>query len=119
MSVAILIRDLQDSGITLTARDDKLHVEAPTGTLTPELRAELLAHKPELLAELTRPESPAEPPTSRLVVDYRLRDHPGQWLVMLGAPGDRFDLIRQDLQVRYGGRLVDVRQHVAQPRPRQ
>jgi len=40
------------SGIVLEAQGDKLIVDAPSGTLTPQLRAELARHKPALLARL-------------------------------------------------------------------
>lgn len=56
---------------------------------------------------------PTIPEPSRIVCDVRLSDHPGSWFVLLGRPGQRFDLIRQELQVQYAGRLLDVRQHAA------
>jgi hypothetical protein len=40
--------------IRLEPRGALLHVEAPAGTMTPELRAALVAHKPLLLAVLDR-----------------------------------------------------------------
>jgi hypothetical protein len=39
-------------GIALEARGDRLHVEAPVGVVTPELRFELARHKPALVALL-------------------------------------------------------------------
>lgn len=41
--------------IVLAAQGDRLVVDAPTGALTPELRSELVRHKPALLALLTAP----------------------------------------------------------------
>ena len=50
MSAVQLIRQCRDAGIRLQARGDRLHVEAPAGSLTPELRQALADHKPALLA---------------------------------------------------------------------
>jgi hypothetical protein len=41
-------------GILLEARGDKLHIEAPQGTLTADLRDHLVRHKPSLLPVLMR-----------------------------------------------------------------
>ena len=43
----------QHAGVRLSARGDRLHVQAPAGALTPELRAALARHKAELLALLS------------------------------------------------------------------
>ena len=50
MSVTSLIRQCHDAGIRLQARGDRLHVEAPVGSMTPVLREALAAHKADLLA---------------------------------------------------------------------
>jgi hypothetical protein len=42
----------QQAGIALEARGDRLHVEAPAGTVTPELKDALVRRKVELLAVL-------------------------------------------------------------------
>ncbi len=47
-----LIRDLAGRGVRLTAHGDRLRVEAPAGTLTPELREMLAGAKPAILAAL-------------------------------------------------------------------
>jgi hypothetical protein len=47
-----LIAQCEEAGILLMPHGDKLRVYAPDGLLTPELRHRLLAHKPEILAEL-------------------------------------------------------------------
>ena len=48
-----LIRDLSARGVRLSRNADRLHVEAPAGTLTPELRKTLAEAKPAILAMLT------------------------------------------------------------------
>ena len=50
MNAIAIIRQCKDAGIQLQARGDRLHVEAPAGILTPELRQALADHKAELLA---------------------------------------------------------------------
>ena len=52
MSVANFIEELERVGIQLSANGDSLHYRAPKGALTPELRAELVGRKPEILAYL-------------------------------------------------------------------
>jgi hypothetical protein len=47
-----LIRDLSARGVRLARHGDRLHVEAPTGTLTPELRETIAEAKPAILAAL-------------------------------------------------------------------
>jgi TubC N-terminal docking domain len=48
-----LIAELAARSIALTAKGDTLHVKAPPGALTPGLRDEIKAHKPELLKALS------------------------------------------------------------------
>ncbi len=50
MNAISLIRDCRAAGIHLQARGDHLHVEAPAGSITPELRLALTEHKADLLA---------------------------------------------------------------------
>jgi hypothetical protein len=50
MSTIDLIRQCQSAGIRLQARGERLHVEAPAGSLTPEIRQALADHKAALLA---------------------------------------------------------------------
>lgn len=50
MSAIDLIRQCQSAGIQLHARGDRLHIEAPPGSLTPELRQALADYKADLLA---------------------------------------------------------------------
>ena len=52
MSAETLLSSLKLLGVELTARGETLHVSTPKGMLAPELRAKLLAHKPELLVLL-------------------------------------------------------------------
>jgi len=49
MNAIALIHQCKAAGIQLQPRGDRLHVEAPTGSLTPELRQALADYKAELL----------------------------------------------------------------------
>ncbi|QEE25705.1 hypothetical protein CS053_15235 [Rhodanobacter glycinis] len=50
MSAVALIRQCNDAGIRLQARGDRLHIVAPAGTVTPELRQRLAEYKADVLA---------------------------------------------------------------------
>jgi hypothetical protein len=54
MTVDELLRVAWLTGIRLEARGDRLHVVAPTGRVTPDLRSALEEHKSALLARLRR-----------------------------------------------------------------
>jgi hypothetical protein len=51
--VNALLAELAARGIALTAHGDTLHVKAPPGALTPGLRDQIKAHKPELMEALS------------------------------------------------------------------
>lgn len=55
MSAAKLITELQSRGVEITAAGDRLKIKAPKGTITPELRARLVADKTEILYALQMP----------------------------------------------------------------
>src|SRR5687767_11210243 len=49
MSVTALLRELRTRGITVSAVDGRLKIQAPSGSLTPALRDQLAAHKQHIL----------------------------------------------------------------------
>ncbi len=53
MTAAEVLTTCREAGIRLEAAGDRLRYEAPSGTLTPELRDTLTRHKAELLSLLT------------------------------------------------------------------
>ena len=57
MTVVEILTAAQAGGVHLEARGDRLHVEAPTDALTPELREALQTRKPDLLPVLWRLEA--------------------------------------------------------------
>lgn len=54
MSPSELVTETRRLGIVLRSDGDHLHVDAPVGALTPELRQTLAARKPDLLVILWR-----------------------------------------------------------------
>ena len=54
MTAHQLLATLAAAGATVEIVEDRLRIDAPTGTLTPELRSVLLEQKPALIA-LLRP----------------------------------------------------------------
>jgi hypothetical protein len=55
---------LENIGVRLSARGDKLHFVAPSGVMTPTIKAALLDHKPALLASLARAKGPDSCPST-------------------------------------------------------
>ena len=62
MIASILLSDLEARGIHLSIAGDQLHLDAPIGSLTPELRATLAAHKADLFAHLRQQPSDDKKP---------------------------------------------------------
>lgn len=52
MTAGELLEELRRRGATVTTEGGELHIVAPKGALTPELRQALAGHKPELLVLL-------------------------------------------------------------------
>jgi hypothetical protein len=77
-----LLRELRELGATVAARGDRLAVDAPAGAVTPDLRADLTAHKGALLALLAR---------ERLIADPRpdLAGDSARWARLLALAYDR------------------------------
>jgi len=97
-SSEVLIRDLREQGIRLSRKGDKLHVVAPPGKLTPELKEALLARKPELLALL----SSTSASTLRPMVNFRLPcTKPNSWATAIGVPGESIESLVADLRWRW------------------
>jgi hypothetical protein len=54
MNASALLEDLRRRDVTLEAEGDRLHVDAPAGAITDELRAALVENKGRLLELLAR-----------------------------------------------------------------
>ena len=59
MTAHELIAQLQEKGVELKSSGDRLVIDAPKGTITPEIRSALAEHKADLLAILSQPAAPA------------------------------------------------------------
>lgn len=49
MNPRLLLRSMRERGVSLTAHDGKLRVDAPAGVLNADLKAALVENKPDLL----------------------------------------------------------------------
>jgi len=61
MTAEAILDRLRSLGARVSLAGDKLHVEAPAGVLTPDLRQELIEHKAELV-RLLQPAPDLPPP---------------------------------------------------------
>lgn len=117
MSAADLIFKCRQQGIRLFTNGDKLRV-VPADKLTHELKAELIQHKPEILAALAdceetdglRPGARGRP-----VFEYSLANEPSP-LILLGRLGDSLAEARACLRAKFSERLIEVREY-KWPRP--
>ncbi len=116
MNAAPLIRELRQAGIQITVTGDRLHIEAPTGAITPELRQRIAENKVELLAELRQPVTTTDTRADllalagRLAVDrahvHRLDDDGVALLAAIGEGGMRsFLLAADDAATRQAGKV--------------
>jgi len=55
MNAIDFLQQLRSAGVNVSILDDRLTFDAPAGVLTAEMKAGIVARKPELLAVLTRP----------------------------------------------------------------
>src|SRR5262249_9409213 len=74
MSIVDFINNLTACGVRFRVESGRLKVDAPKGTLTPELKAALIEHKDDILAMLKRQESSQEPSSEINLDDPSLTD---------------------------------------------
>jgi len=111
MNTAIheIIQRCQCQGIQLSPNGDKLRV-IPASKVTPELRAALLQHKPEILRMLPMQQT-------RQVFEYTLADDPHAKLIILGSIGETLAEARALLFDRFRERLLSVEPYQWPPKP--
>lgn len=115
MSVALLATRLRDLRVELSVSPGgKLHIQAPAGTLTPGLRANLAAHRDDLLAWLTytlaEPRCIADFPPASLDPRPDLTDDAAYWRRLLDLAWHRDGTDREGLYgVLRGMRALGVR----------
>ena len=100
MSALVLMRDLQTAGVVLQARDGRLHVDAPAGIVTPQMRDSLARHKAELLAILAA--DPAE------YENWAPLDAPVAWVDMPDAVTVVEDLADEGMRPRKIARTLGL-----------
>ncbi|RJF84163.1 amino acid adenylation domain-containing protein [Azospirillum cavernae] len=91
MSLEELLSSLDRQGIRLSARDGRLVVDAPTGTLSADLRDRLAARKADILTWLERGGGDEEPIIPRLPRQPSMAASPAQrrlWLLQRLDPAD-------------------------------
>jgi hypothetical protein len=89
------ITELRERGVILSRNGDRLHVDAPKGVVTPELREMLVRYKVDLLDVLTTMRIPAtaadRAETPKTFHGYTLADlhaaaHPDEWAEVKDMP---------------------------------
>jgi hypothetical protein len=83
-AVTDLLAHLSRRGVTLTAAGDHLRVEAPTGAVTPAMRATLAERKGEIMAHLTGNAQPEPPPSEIVRIPLTLDCPPSAWAAARG-----------------------------------
>ncbi len=96
MNAIALLNEFQRKGIRLEARGDKLRAEAPEDVLTPQLVAELKAHKSELLDLLDRPKK------AKVIPFPKIRDLGPAMLLRPGRAGNQWTDYEPSEKVRVG-----------------
>ena len=85
------LRELTDKGVLLSlVGDDKISVSVPTDINTPELKQEIVAHKPQLIEELRLQEERAF-----MVLERWRVDSIPQWQKALGESIEEGDITRK------------------------
>ena len=75
MNAQRLLVQLEHAGVILAPRGDRLHVDAPKGVITEEVRQQMVEHKPELMRLLRDAPEESEPRTeSERVAGMKLDD---------------------------------------------
>jgi hypothetical protein len=72
MTAAEFLSELRERGIMITAKGDRLHIDAPLGILTPDVHRLLIEKKTELLAILREETDCASNPSVMSVTALRL-----------------------------------------------
>jgi hypothetical protein len=107
-TAATLLSELRRAGATVTVAGDKLRIEAPDGTITPELHRTLADHKAELLALLERTLPPTDPRRLTLADCVELLDdmHAG---IRANYPAGALSLLNTDRDLRQRFEATEAR----------
>ena len=119
MTTEELIADLQRRGVHLSARGDRVCIDAPAGVITPNTRNVLAAQKAELLRLLTgeRRERAKFHFTDGLMVigDVCVGWAPSCWAAELRRKADRCDAYRPDIAQYFRNWAADIERRLPCP----
>lgn len=90
MSIVDFLTDLRRAGIQLSLNEDKLKIKAPSGALTPQIKAELKAKKEDIIAFLKQASSSGGTSIPRIDRDQPLPlsfNQEGLWFIDQFKPG--------------------------------
>ena len=79
-----LLNECEARQIGLAARGERLHVEAPAGAITDDLRAALAEHKAAIMDLLSRPRWRSDPDAEPLRIPLTVDQPPSEWLAERG-----------------------------------
>jgi amino acid adenylation domain-containing protein len=102
MTLEQLLTRISDLGIRLSAREGSLVVKAPAGHLPEELQAQLIAHKPALLALLPEAAAPASMPDGHSWPPVASRNQERLWFLHQLEGGNAYNMA---LVIHFNGRL--------------
>lgn len=117
MTTEELITDLQRQGVRLSAKGNRVCVDAPAGVITPHVRSALAARKAELLQVLggARREPAEFHFTDGLMVigDVCVGWTPSGWAAELRRKADRCDAYRPDIALYFRNWAGDIERRLA------
>lgn len=102
MTTEEILTELQKREIKIEARGDKLHIEAPAGTMTPELKELLRQHKKELIGFKKEAKDPQKEfhqlliSTFTEIDQYRFTDFPLAWAKKNGHTDISFNMFKAE-----------------------
>ena len=100
MKTQAFIDDLQRAGVVLTAQNNRLYIDAPTGIITTDIRDQLKAVKLEIIETLLRKKAPAKPKMKVYQISVR-----GKCITVLDPAGKTEREMRRSLLMRFGDNL--------------
>jgi hypothetical protein len=105
-------------GIKLSVRGDRLHYQAPPGSMTPEVRTALADHKPALLGLLAGTESPSPAPPPWPPRPAELATWPVEWRERWGRLANELEVAGTPFPESERRAFVQVKAEIAEAEAR-